>query len=91
MRLFSVRSLVSNCIKVSSTRGVKTTASNLDEIKLAKSKPKWERALSDGERCVGHQTSFLGLRSITNYDVTNWGEHMNRLEGSAHPMHSAAR
>lgn len=96
-KIFSTRSLVLNRFKdrkVLSIRGVKTTVPEFEEAKLqarTEIKPEWERALGEAEKCVGHQASFLGLRSITNYDETNWGEHMNRLEGSNHPMHEAAR
>lgn len=87
---------MANCIKdlrVCTVRNFKITASNFEEAKVAKCeiRPEWDRALNHGEKCVGHQASFVGLRSITNYDETNWGEHMQRLEGSEHPMNIAAR
>ncbi|CRK95972.1 CLUMA_CG009413, isoform A [Clunio marinus] len=54
-------------------------------------KPEWERALSEAEKIIGQQTSFISLRYLMNDEVTNWGEHIRRLEGSNHPMYETAK
>lgn len=76
-------------------RSFSVTSSRLEEAKAfatkVEVKPEWDRALTEAEKCVGQQTSFVSLRYLMNDEVTNWGEHMQKLEGSQHPMYNAAR
>lgn len=95
-KLYSTRKVIFNSIRggqFASSRNVSVTASRFKEAKVAREemKPEWERALADAEKAVGHSTSFLSLRYLMNDEFVNWGEHMQRLEGSDHPMHRAAK
>lgn len=97
-KLYSSRKVIFDYLsqpKPSSTRCFSLTPYRLEEAKAVKTrveiKPEWDRALSEAEKCVGPQTSFVSLRYLMNDEVTNWGEHMERLEGSNHPMYEAAK
>lgn len=97
-KLYSTHKVIFNSLKaseVSSVRSICSTSPTKDKAKAVarrnEIKPEWDRALSEGEKCVGHQKSFLSLRYLMNDEVTNWGEHMQKLEGSNHPMYDAAR
>lgn len=97
-KLYSTRKVILNSIKtpqICNSRRFSVTSWRLDEAKAAEVKfeinPEWDRALTTAEKCVGHQTSFVSLRYLMNDEVTNWGEHMQKLEGSQHPMYNAAR
>lgn len=97
-KLYSTRKVILNSIKspqISNTRNFSITSSRLEEAKAfatkVEIKPEWDRALTEAEKCVGHQTSFVSLRYLMNDEVTNWGEHMDKLQGSQHPMYNAAR
>lgn len=97
-KLYSSRKVIFDYInqpKSSATRSFSVTPFKLEEAKAIKPrveiKPEWDRALSEAEKCVGPQTSFVSLRYLMNDEVTNWGAHMERLEGSNHPMYEAAK
>lgn len=98
-KLYSSRKVIFDYIsqqpKSSATRKFSVTPFKLEEAKAVKPrveiKPEWDRALGEAEKCVGPQTSFVSLRYLMNDEVTNWGEHMERLEGSNHPMFEAAK
>lgn len=96
-KLYSTRKVVFNTFypRPYPSRSFVQTTVRLEEAKAVASKvdikPEWDRALSEAEKCVGQQTSFVGLRTLMNDEVTNWGEHMQKLEGSNHPMYNAAR
>lgn len=97
-KLYSIRNVLFNSYKRSeifTPRSFSVTSFKLEEAKAAATKveikPEWERALSEAEKCVGQQTSFVSLRYLMNDEVTNWGVHMQKLEGSSHPMYNAAK
>jgi hypothetical protein len=97
-KLYSTKKMIFSSLKVcqvSSAHNICSTSSTNEKVKANarknEIKPEWDRALSEGEKCVGHQKSFLSLRYLMNDEVTNWGEHMQKLEGSNHPMYDAAR
>lgn len=96
-KLYSTRKVVFNTLRggvqFSSVRNVSVTASRFKEAKAAKEefRPEWERAMAEAEKAVGHSTSFLSLRYLMNDEFVNWGEHMEKLEGSDHPMFYAAK
>ena len=97
-KLYSTRKVILNSIKnpqIYYSRNLSVTSSKFEEAKAFATqlevKPEWDRALTEAEKCVGHQTSFVSLRYLMNDEVTNWGEHMQKLEGSEHPMYNAAR
>lgn len=97
-KLYSTRKVILNSIKspqIIYPRHFSVTPTRLEEAKAFATKyevkPEWDRALTEAEKCIGHQTSFVSLRYLMNDEVTNWGEHMQKLEGSQHPMYNAAR
>lgn len=100
-KLYSTKNVILNSFKsreLYSPRSFSVTSFKLEEAKATATKvkpqevkPSWNRALTDAEKCVGHQTSFVSLRYLMNDEVTNWGEHMQKLEGSSHPMFNAAK
>lgn len=51
----------------------------------------WDRAVSDAERLVGYQTSFLSLRWLLSDDVANLAVHLRRLVGRNHPLLKTAK
>lgn len=94
-KLYSTKNVIL-CSLNGPKRSVSVTSSRLEEARSQVAskieiKPEWDRALSEAEKCIGKQVSFLSLRYLMNDEVTNWGEHMQRLEGSNHPMYNAAR
>lgn len=94
-KLYSTKNVIFTTFGGSSSRKISTTSSLQEKVKeIVRSnepKPAWDRALSEGEKCVGHQKTFIITRYLLNNEVTNWGEHMQKLEGSKHPMYNAAR
>lgn len=98
-KLYSTRKVIFNVLvkptQIAPCRNFSATSSMLEEAKAIATKvdikPEWDRALCDAEKCIGYQTSFVSLRYLMNDEVTNWGEHVQRLEGSNHPMYDAAR
>lgn len=97
-KIYSTQKVFFSSLKVSQVSSARNVCSTTPTFEKAKAlatkseiKPEWDRALSEGEKCVGHQKSFLSLRYLMNDEVTNWGEHMQKLEGSNHPMYNAAR
>lgn len=93
-KLYSTKNVIL-CSFNGPKRSLSVTSSKFEEAKAVATKveikPVWDRALNEAEKCIGRQTSFLSLRYLMNDEVTNWGEHMQRLEGSKHPMFNAAR
>jgi hypothetical protein len=51
----------------------------------------WNRALSEAEKIVGYQTSFLSLRYLLSDEITNLALHMRKLIGSPHPLVGTAK
>lgn len=49
-------------------------------------KNEWNRALSEAEKIVGYQTSYLSLRYLLSDEITNLAMHMRKLVGSTHPL-----
>lgn len=96
-KLYSTRKVVFNTFnpRPFPSRSFAKTPLRLEEAKVAASKAdikkEWDRAIGEAEKCVGQQTSFVSLRTLMNDEVTNWGEHMQKLEGSNHPMYNAAK
>lgn len=54
-------------------------------------KNEWNRALSEAEKIVGYQTSFLSLRYLLSDEITNLALHMRKLIGSTHPLVGTAK
>lgn len=56
------------------------------ETKSALPIPNWNNAISNAEKIVDYQTTSLGLRWLMNDDVANFGEHLQKIEESSHPI-----
>jgi decaprenyl-diphosphate synthase subunit 2 len=54
-------------------------------------KNEWNRALSEAEKIVGYQTSFLSLRYLLSDEITNLALHLRKLIGSSHPLVHTAK
>lgn len=92
-RLSSSRKVFTNLIARSSYNRMKcarhiSTASRLQEKIVVKTETKneWNRALSEAEKIVGYQTSYLSLRYLLSDEITNLAMHMRKLVGSTHPL-----
>lgn len=71
----------------SSTRQITTASRMLDKMVLkSETKNEWNRALSEAEKIVGYQTSYLSLRYLLSDEITNLALHMRKLVGSTHPL-----
>lgn len=69
------------------------TASHLQDKIVVKTETKneWNRALSEAEKIVGYQTSYLSLRYLLSDEITNLALHMRKLVGSTHPLVSTGK
>lgn len=93
-RLFSMKKLSSalqaNQIKYS--RHISSTPESREKLATKmESKNEWNRALSEAEKIVGYQTSFLSLRYLLSDEITNLALHMRKLIGSPHPLVGTAK
>ena len=73
---------------------VHTSATTSAPEKIAmktETKNEWNRALSEAEKIVGYQTSFLSLRYLLSDEITNLALHMRKLVGSTHPLVSTGK
>lgn len=84
LRCFETASRVS---AVSRQRHISTTQA-LREKMVVKSETKneWNRALSEAEKIVGYQNSYLSLRYLLSDEIANLAFHMRKLIGSTHPL-----
>lgn len=92
-RLYSTKTALTNLIARSSFNRLKcarhiSTASRMHEKIVVKTETKneWNRALSEAEKIVGYQTSYLSLRYLLSDEITNLALHMRKLVGSTHPL-----
>ncbi|CRK95971.1 CLUMA_CG009412, isoform A [Clunio marinus] len=68
-------------------RHISSTSESRDKLATKmEAKNEWNRALSEAEKIVGYQTSFLSLRYLLSDEITNLALHMRKLIGSAHPL-----
>lgn len=87
-RLYSTKKVFTNLITRSSYDRSISTAPQLREKIVVKTETKneWNRALSEAEKIVGYQTSYLSLRYLLSDEITNLAMHMRKLIGSTHPL-----
>lgn len=52
----------------------------------SETKNEWNRALSEAEKIVGYQNSYLSLRYLLSDEIANLALHMRKLIGSTHPL-----
>src|SRR5690349_18374387 len=82
-RLYSVKGMLMRC----SSRQITTAPQMLDKVAIkSETKNEWNRALSEAEKIVGYQTSYLSLRYLLSDEITNLALHMRKLVGSTHPL-----
>ncbi|KAG5677140.1 hypothetical protein PVAND_006922 [Polypedilum vanderplanki] len=90
-RIQAGKKLIANLQQLSS-RNVSATMQINEKIMVkAETKNEWNRALSEAEKIVGYQTSFLSLRYLLSDEVTNLALHMRKLVGSTHPLVSTGK
>lgn len=93
-RLFSSKTLLSGLQsqQISHLRHISSSKGAQDKL-ATKIDPKneWNRALSEAEKIVGYQTSFLSLRYLLSDEITNLALHMRKLIGSPHPLVGTAK
>lgn len=98
-RLCSARKVLTNVIARSSydrskcsRRHIATTSRLHEKIAVkTETKNEWNRALSEAEKIVGYQTSYLSLRYLLSDEITNLAMHMRKLVGSTHPLVSTGK
>lgn len=92
-RLFSSKKLVSfQANQVKCLRHLSTTSETREKLATKmEAKNEWNRALSEAEKIVGYQTSFLSLRYLLSDEITNLALHMRKLIGSSHPLVGTAK
>lgn len=93
-RLFSYKKLIgsfqTNPIK--HAKRISSTSESREKLATKmEAKNEWNRALSEAEKIVGYQTSFLSLRYLLSDEITNLALHMRKLIGSAHPLVGTAK
>lgn len=85
-----VNSFQANQIKY--LRHISSTSETRDKLAAKmETKNEWNRALSEAEKIVGYQTSFLSLRYLLSDEITNLALHMRKLIGSTHPLVGTAK
>lgn len=92
-RLFSSKKLVSfQANQVKYLRHISSTSETREKLATKmEAKNEWNRALSEAEKIVGYQTSFLSLRYLLSDEITNLALHMRKLIGSSHPLVGTAK
>lgn len=90
-RLFSLKKL-SSALQAKRARYISSTPESREKLATKmESKNEWNRALSEAEKIVGYQTSFLSLRYLLSDEITNLALHMRKLIGSTHPLVGTAK
>lgn len=90
-RFISTKKLL-NSSQVKHVRNISSTSETREKL-ATKVDPKneWNRALSEAEKIVGYQTSFMSLRYLLSDEITNLALHMRKLIGSPHPLVGTAK
>jgi hypothetical protein len=95
-KFYSTKVAILNAVSHKVVRKFSATPRVFDNIvtQSEKSSPKisdWDRAIDEAIKCVGYQTPYLTLRCLTNDENIKWVQHMQKLEGSGHPMNETAK
>lgn len=95
-KFYSTKSAIFNALGHKIVRKFSATPRVFDNIvtQSEKTSPKisdWDRAIEEAVKCVGYQTPYLTLRFLTNDEDIKWMQHMQKLEGTGHPMNDTAR
>lgn len=79
--------IAKNAIAAVQSRNISATMQVQEKIATkTETKNEWNRALSEAEKIVGYQTSYLSLRYLLSDEITNLALHMRKLVGSSHPL-----
>ncbi|XP_044751319.1 all trans-polyprenyl-diphosphate synthase PDSS2 [Coccinella septempunctata] len=70
---------------VTSKRGLGSAQPDIEK-NPEKYDDKWNKAVADAEKLVGHKTSLIGLRYLLSEEVENVAVHVRKLSGSKHPL-----
>lgn len=90
-RLFSTKSFIAK-LQLNNVRRISSTLESREKLATKmEAKNEWNRALSEAEKIVGYQTSFLSLRYLLSDEITNLALHMRKLIGSSHPLVGTAK
>lgn len=85
--MLSRLSIVKKAIASVQSRNISATLQVQEKIiTKTETKNEWNRALSEAEKIVGYQTSYLSLRYLLSDEITNLALHMRKLVGSSHPL-----
>lgn len=95
-KLYFTKSAIFNALNGKNVRNFSASPRVFDNVvtQSEKMSPKisdWDRAVEEAVKCVGYQTPYLTLRYLTNDEDVKWMEHMQKLEGSGHPMKETAK
>lgn len=94
-RLFSGKKFVNGNVQAETIkylRHISSTSESREKLATKMvAKNEWNRALSEAEKIVGYQTSFLSLRYLLSDEITNLALHMRKLIGSGHPLVGTAK
>ncbi|KAG5678915.1 hypothetical protein PVAND_008539 [Polypedilum vanderplanki] len=96
-RIYSTRKFLTNFNmkfhQIKNARLISSTMESREKLATSKmvAKNEWNRALSEAEKIVGYQTSFLSLRYLLSDEITNLALHLRKLIGSAHPLVNTAK
>lgn len=95
-RLYSTKRVFANLIsktnQIKSVSQISSTSESREKLATKmEAKNEWNRALSEAEKIVGYQTSFLSLRYLLSDEITNLAMHMRKLIGSSHPLVGTAK
>lgn len=73
--------------RVQFQRHISTTQALREKLVVkSETKNEWNRALSEAEKIVGYQNSYLSLRYLLSDEIANLAFHMRKLIGSTHPL-----
>lgn len=79
-RIHSLRKFLANSTQIKSFRPISSTKESRDKLATkTDSKNEWNRALSEAEKIVGYQTSFLSLRYLLSDEITNLALHLRLI------------
>jgi hypothetical protein len=79
-RIHSLRKFLASSTQIKSLRSISSTKESRDKLATkTDSKNEWNRALSEAEKIVGYQTSFLSLRYLLSDEITNLALHLRLI------------
>jgi decaprenyl-diphosphate synthase subunit 2 len=91
-RLQAIKNLIATLPQSSNVRSIAASMQLHEKIMVkTETKNEWNRALSEAEKIVGYQTSYLSLRYLLSDEITNLALHMRKLVGSTHPLVSTGK